>query len=104
LAVWFQATRDLTGWKLEKKDRPNVGDYLHSEFRKTISGVAKEIEPQIRAILESQDASAKSAVCRLDRTGLTLDGWKNRTINAPVSATARGRVASQVAAQPKAAK
>lgn len=34
LATWCQATNDGNGWKLEKKDRPPVGDYLHSHAGK----------------------------------------------------------------------
>jgi hypothetical protein len=33
----------------------------------------------------------KTAVCRLDRTGSTLDGWRQRTINQPMTAAASGR-------------
>jgi hypothetical protein len=88
LATWYQATNDGNGWKLEKKEKPTVGDYLHSEFRKHIMGTSQEVEAKICEILKQYDA--QTAVCRLDRGGATLDGWKHRTINRPVSSTLRG--------------
>jgi hypothetical protein len=84
LATWYQATNDGSGWKLEKKERPLVGDYLHSEFRKSVTVSPEEIEGRICAILTERDPNAKTAVCRIDRTGRTLDGWRHRTLNNPV--------------------
>jgi hypothetical protein len=86
LATWYQATNDGSGWKLEKQTRPLVGDYLHSEFRKSVTGSPEEAEARICAILTERDAHAQTAVCRLDRAGRTLDGWRHRTINTPVTA------------------
>ncbi|SRR5579871_5398180 len=88
LATWYQATNDGSGWKLEKTERPLVGDYLHSEFRKSVTASPGEIEARICAILTERDPNAKTAVCRLDRTGRTLDGWRHRTLNTPVRAAA----------------
>jgi hypothetical protein len=88
LATWYQATNDGSGWKLEKKERPLVGDYLHSEFRKSVIDAPEAIEARIGAILTERDPNARTAVCRLDRTGRTLDGWRHRTLNNPVSAAA----------------
>lgn len=86
-ATWYQATNDGSGWKLEKMDKPIVGDYQHSEFRKPIAVTAQEVEAKICEILTQY--TAQTAVCRLDRGGVTLDGWQHRTINKPVSATNR---------------
>jgi len=91
LATWYQATNDGSGWKLEKHQRPLVGDYLHSEFRQSMTVSAAEVESQICAILAQREPTAKTAVCRLDRTGRTLDGWRQRTINMPVGAALAGR-------------
>jgi hypothetical protein len=99
LATWYQATNDGTGWKLEKKEKPAVGDYLHSEFRKRLTSTAEAIEAQICDILSQYDDKAQTAVCRLDRGGSTLDGWRHRTINCPITASARGRLAGQVPAK-----
>lgn len=98
LATWYQATNDGTGWKLEKKDQPTVGDYMHSEFRKEMSG-KPDVETQICKFLGAYESTVKAAVCRVDRNGLTLDGWKHRTINLPVSATLRGRVPPRASAK-----
>ena len=89
MATWYQATNDGTGWKLEKKERPIVGDYLHSEFRALISATAEEVEARICEILAQSEA--RTAVCRLDRSGVTLDGWKQRTIDRPVASAGRRR-------------
>jgi hypothetical protein len=87
LATWYQATNDGSGWKLERRERPLIGDYLHSEFRKSLTGsTEEEVEFWICAILAERDPHAKTAVCRLDRTRRTLDGWRHRRINTPVTA------------------
>ena len=94
LATWYQATNDGSGWKVEKKERPTVGDYLHSEFRKRITSMSEAVEAQICNILTEYDAKGQTAVCRLDRGGVTLDGWRQRTINSPVTAAPRARAAA----------
>jgi hypothetical protein len=95
LAIWYQATNDGSGWKIEKKERPTVGDYLHSEFRRRITIKSEAMEAQICNILTEYDAKGQTAVCRLDRGGVTLDGWRQRTINSPVTAAPRTRAAAR---------
>jgi hypothetical protein len=93
LAIWYQATNDGSGWKIEKRERPTVGDYLHSEFRKRITSKSEAVEAQICTILAEYDTKGQTAVCRLDRGGVTLDGWRQRTIDSPVTASPRARAA-----------
>jgi hypothetical protein len=90
MATWYQATNDGSGWKLEKHERPLVGDYLHSEFRKSITASPEAVESRICAILAERDTTARTAVCRLDRTRRTVDGWRHRTIKMPVKAAPSG--------------
>jgi hypothetical protein len=51
-----------------------------------LTGSPEEIESRICAILTERDPHAKTAVCRLDSARRTLDGWRHRTINTPVTA------------------